>query len=42
MGCIYGHPHMNLDEFNGFYLNWISYQRGKKAVFLFGDFNIDL
>ena len=36
VGCIYGHPHMDLNEFNNCYINnyWISYQR-KSFLFSF-------
>ena len=44
MRCIYRHPHMDLNEFNDYYVNnlldWLS--KENKTVFLLDDFNIDL
>ena len=44
MGCIYRHLHMDLNEFNDYYiinlLNKLS--KENKTVFLLSDFNIDL
>ena len=44
MGCIYRHPHVDLNEFNDYYLNNLLDKLSKenKTVFLLGDFNIDL
>ena len=44
MGCIYRHPHMNLNEFNDYYINNLLDKLSKenKTVFLLGDFDIDL
>ena len=44
VGCIYGHPHMDLNEFNDYYINNLLDKLSKenKTVFLLGDFNIDL
>ena len=44
VGCIYGHPHMNLNEFNDYYINNLlnKLSMENKTVFLLGDFNIDL
>ena len=43
-GCIYRHPHMDLNEFNDYYINNLLDKLSKenKTVFLLGDFNIDL
>ena len=43
-GCIYCHPHMDLNEFNDNYLNNLLDKLSKenKTVLLLGDFNIDL
>ena len=44
MRCIYRHPHMDLNEFNDYYINNLLDKLSKenKTVFLLGDFNIDL
>ena len=44
VGCIYRHPHMDLNEFNDYYINNLLDKLSKenKTVFLLGDFNIDL
>ena len=44
VGCIYRHPHIDLNEFNDYYLNNLLDKLSKenKTVFLLGDFNIDL
>ena len=44
MGCIYPHPHMDLNEFNDYYLHSLLDKLSKenKTVFLIGDFNVDL
>ena len=44
VGCIYHHPHMDLNEFIDYYVNNLLDQLSKenKTVFLLGDFNIDL
>ena len=43
-GCIYRHPHVDLNEFHGYYINNLLDKLSKenKAVSLLGDFNIDL
>ena len=43
-GCIYRHPHMDLNGFNDYYINNLLDKLSKenKTVFLLGDFNIDL
>ena len=42
--CMYRHPHMDLNEFNVYYINNLlnNLSKESKTVFLFGDFNIDL
>ena len=44
VGCIYRHPHMDLNEFNDYYVNNLLDKLSKenKTVLLLGDFNIDL
>lgn len=44
IGCIYNHPVINLNELNKFYLNNLldKLSKEKTAVFLIGDFNINL
>ena len=44
VGCIYRHPHMDLNEFNDYYINNLLDKLSKenKTVFLLGIFNIDL
>ena len=44
MRCIYRHPHMDLNEFNDYYINNLLDRLSKenKTVFLLDDFNIDL
>ena len=44
VGCIYGHPNMDFNEFNDYYINNLLDKLSKenKTVFLLGDFNIDL
>ena len=44
MGCIYCHPHMDLNEFNDYCINNLLDKLSKenKTVFLLGDFDIDL
>ena len=44
VGYIYGHPHMNFNEFNDYYINNLldKLSMQNKTVFLLGDFNIDL
>ena len=44
MFCIYRHPHMDLNEFNGYYINNILDKLSKrnKTVFVLGYFNIVL
>ena len=43
-GCIYRHPHMDLNESNDYYVNNLLDKLSKenKTVLLLGDFNIDL
>ena len=42
--CIYCHPHMDLSEFNDYYVNNLLDKLSKKnkTVFLLGDFKMDL
>ena len=44
MGCIYCHPHIDLNEFNDYYPNNLLDKLSKenKTVFLLDNFNIDL
>ena len=44
VGCIYHHPHMDLNEFNDYYINNLLDKLSKenKTVLLLGAFNIDL
>ena len=44
VGCIYRHPHMDLNGFNDYDVNNLLDKLSKenKTVFLLGDFNIDL
>ena len=44
VGCIYHHPHMDLNELNGYYIDNLldNLSKENKTVFLLGDFNIDL
>ena len=44
VGCIYHHPHMDLNEFNDYYIiNLLDkVSKENKTVFLLGDFDIDL
>ena len=44
VGCIYRYPHMDLNEFNDYYINNLldKLSSENKTVFLLGDFNIDL
>ena len=44
VGCIYCHPHLDLNEFNDYYANKLLDKLSKenKALLLFGNFNIDL
>ena len=45
VGCIYGHRHNNIDDFNTNYLRPLLQTLStelSKNIFLFGDFNIDL
>ena len=44
VGCIYHHPHMDLNEFNHYYINNLLDKLSKenKSAFLLGDFNIEL
>ena len=44
VGCIYCHPHMDLNEFNDYYFNNLLDKLSKenKTVFLLHDFDIDL
>ena len=44
VGCIYHHPHMDLNESNDYYVNNLldKLSRENKTVFLLGEFNIDL
>ena len=44
VGCIYRLPHMDLNEFNDYYVNNLldKLPKGNRTVFLLGDFNIDL
>ena len=44
VGCIYGHPTMDLNELIYYYLNPLleKLAKEKKLVFLLGDFNVDL
>ena len=43
-GCIYHHSHMDVNEFNGYYINNLLDELSKenKTVLLLDDFNIDL
>ena len=42
--CIYRHPHMDLHEFNDYYINNLldKLPKENKTIFLLGDFNTDL
>ena len=44
VGCIYCHPHMDLNELNDYCVNNLLGKSSKenKIAFLLGDFNIDL
>ena len=45
VGCVYHHPSMEVNEFNSLFLNTLSENlliEKNKAIFLLGDFNIDL
>ena len=44
IGCSYKHPSMNINEFNDDYLNKLldKLPKENKAIFLLGDFNINL
>ena len=44
VGCIHLFPHMDLNEYNDYYVNNLldKLSKEKKTVFLLGDFNIDL
>ena len=44
VGCIYRHPHVDLNEFNDYYVNILLDKLSKenKILFLLGDSNVDL
>ena len=44
VGCIYRHPHIDLNEFNDYFVNNLlgKISKENKIVVLLGDFNVEL